>query len=110
LPQRDPTQPSRTLREAIDATNVPTATGGSTQATPLPRFSIKARIVAHNATPVAMISIDEDKIMIVKPGFEYVVPATSASGYGGYRIKVKSISSAGIEMDLLPVNMQLVLQ
>jgi len=108
--QRDPTQPSRTLREAIDATNVPAATSNNGQPAPLPRFSIKARIVAHNSTPVALIQIDEDKIMAIKPGFEYAVPAGSGSGYTHYRIKVKSITAAGIEMDLLPVNMQLVLQ
>ena len=103
-PQRDPTQPSRTLREAIDATNVPTAPGGSTQAAPLPRFSIKARIVAHNAIPVALVAVDDDQLLSVKAGLEYLVPGSS------YRVKVKSISAAGIEMELLPVNLQLILQ
>jgi hypothetical protein len=107
LPQRDPTQPSRTLREAIDATNIPTATGGGTQAAPLPRFSIKARIVAHNAVPVALLSVDEAAMMSIRPGAEYAVPSASGSAY---RIKVIAITASGIEMDLLPVNLRLTLQ
>ncbi len=103
---RDPTQPSRQLRQAIDvATTTPNSANPGAMPS-YPRFSIKARVVGQNAPPMALLTVDDKITMTVQAGQTYRVPQAGGSTY---QVKVRDISSTAVELDLLPVNIPMLL-
>jgi hypothetical protein len=103
---RDPTQPSRPLRQAIDvATTTPSSANPGAMPS-YPRFSIKARVVGQNAPPMALLTVDDKITMAVQAGQTYRVPQAGGSTY---QVKVRDISSTAVELDLLPVNIPMLL-
>ncbi|HEX4132434.1 MAG TPA: hypothetical protein VHZ24_20555 [Pirellulales bacterium] len=100
---RDPTQPSVPLRDAIEATRA--TPQGSNSPLAMPIISIRARVIGNDAEPMAVLAVDGKYQVTVMEGGEYMLSPNLAS----QTMKVLSISTSGIEVEVLPAKRKLIL-
>lgn len=105
-PARDPTLPSPSLREAMEAAQ-PSAPGAGPALAALPPLSLKARIVGRSRDPVALLGLGEKGSLVVHAGREYPL---SLPGGSGYTLQILSISAQEVEVEVLPLKRRFILQ
>lgn len=105
-PRRDPTMPSPSLREAIEATQT-TPQGPGAPLPALPPLSLKARIVGKLRDPVALLGLGEKGSLVVHAGREYPL---ALPGGGGYTLHVLAITPREVEVEVLPLKRRYILQ